>query len=266
MKNLVILKIGGSVITYKQQGFPRAKIPQIRRIAEEIKRVRKKREFPLILVHGIGSFGHPRAQKYRLWEGLFDKRQFLEFCRNNHDDLLLSEIFLKVMLSVGLPVFPVQPSAIITQSGGKIRSFNLKIIKLLLEKNFIPVLYGNVVLDEKLNGSICSGDTLVVYLARAFSAQQILFASDVEGIFDKDPKLYPGASLISKINGRNFAQIFKGVGRSQAVTDSGGGMRGKILEIKRYASGIPVAIFNGLIGGNIEKGLRGEELGTVIQL
>jgi len=66
--SLIILKIGGSVITEKGS-VSRAREAEIDRISREIAVFRKDSDSQLILVHGAGSFGHPHAMKYRLSEG-----------------------------------------------------------------------------------------------------------------------------------------------------------------------------------------------------
>lgn len=262
---MYILKLGGSLLTEKKSGQPKARIAQIQRIAREIKLAQEKNNFSLVLVHGVGSFGHPRAQEYKLWQGIFNRKQYLEFCRNNLDDLTLNKILLENFLEKDLPVFPVQPSAVITQVNGKIKTFETKIIKELLQKNFIPVLYGNVVLDSALNGSVCSGDAIVCYLAKKLKAARVFFATDVDGVYTADPNSDTQAILIKKIDKKNFEQIFPGIGKSSAKTDAGGGMRGKILEIKEQISQIETSIFNGSQPENIFEVLTGKCLGTLIR-
>src|SRR5665648_487560 len=65
--NLVILKIGGSVLTHKDKEEELAE-DTIARIADEISRYigkdteKNKDQRRIILVHGAGSFGHPQAK------------------------------------------------------------------------------------------------------------------------------------------------------------------------------------------------------------
>lgn len=66
--SLIILKIGGSVITEKGS-ISQAREAEIERISHEIAAFKKDSDSQIILVHGAGSFGHPQAMKYGLNEG-----------------------------------------------------------------------------------------------------------------------------------------------------------------------------------------------------
>jgi isopentenyl phosphate kinase len=64
--SVIVLKIGGSVVTDKNQAStPRPE--QIRRIAAEIKEGKSSK---LVLIHGAGSFGHHQAREFGLKSGL----------------------------------------------------------------------------------------------------------------------------------------------------------------------------------------------------
>lgn len=58
---MIIIKIGGSVITDKNSKYPKLNKKNLKRVCKEICEVMP---FPLILVHGAGSFGHPIVKKY----------------------------------------------------------------------------------------------------------------------------------------------------------------------------------------------------------
>jgi isopentenyl phosphate kinase len=67
VKNLTIIKIGGSVATFKEKIKPIFREKIVSQLAKEFSDYRdshKKESF--ILVHGAGSFGHPLAKKYDL--------------------------------------------------------------------------------------------------------------------------------------------------------------------------------------------------------
>ena len=79
MSQLVILKLGGSVITEKERNKVKARKGLIKRIAKEIKRARKKKDFRLILVHGAGPFGHKFVTDYGINKGIKTERQVQGF-------------------------------------------------------------------------------------------------------------------------------------------------------------------------------------------
>lgn len=222
------------------------------------------KKFPLIIIHGTGSFGHPRAKKYRLWDGLTNQRQTIEFTRNHLDDVAINTIVLTIFLKTGLPVFPVQPSSCLLNNNKRVDYFDTTVIATLLKKGFIPVLYGNVVIDKKLKGSICSGDTMLTLLAKKFAGQKIIFASDVDGVFDRDPHKFSNARLIRRIDDQIWQKYAAGIGGSSAKIDIGGGMRGKIEDIKTNLCQTPVYIINGLKRNRLYQALIGQAVGTLI--
>ena len=76
---LIIIKLGGSVVTYKDSPTPKARLSTIKNLSEELSKLHKN--YQLIIVHGAGSFGHPLAKKYRLTEGLEHKDSLVGFSK-----------------------------------------------------------------------------------------------------------------------------------------------------------------------------------------
>ena len=64
VNEVYIVKLGGSVITDKNQPFSIRKII-ISNLLTQIKNSEKK----IIIVHGGGSFGHPLAKEYQIHKG-----------------------------------------------------------------------------------------------------------------------------------------------------------------------------------------------------
>ncbi len=60
---MIILKLGGSVITRKDSLTPTLDSNNLTRIAREIS---NSSHHKLIVVHGAGSFGHPYAKEYAI--------------------------------------------------------------------------------------------------------------------------------------------------------------------------------------------------------
>ena len=56
MKPLVIIKLGGSVITYKESKTPKARLSVIKTLAKEIAQIVRIGKYRIVLVHGGGSF------------------------------------------------------------------------------------------------------------------------------------------------------------------------------------------------------------------
>ncbi len=253
----VVIKFGGSVVTYKDSSAPRARGRIIKRLAREVKELIDK-GCKLVIVHGAGSFGHPIVKKFNLHKGMKTPQQKLAYAQTLAQMLTLNQVIIKEFISRGVPAVTLTPRSFVTQSGGKFGGFDYEIVGKYLKRNQVPVLFGDAVLDDQWGCSILSGDTIVSYLAQKLKARTVIFLSDVDGIFDKDPKKDSSAHLIKEITNKNFQEVIKTL-NSYAFTSYNvtGEMRGKIVAIKNNLSKTEVYIVNGLRKGNI--------LGKVVQ-
>jgi len=257
-----ILKIGGSVITDKN-GELAARTEVINRLAEEIEKANVKN---LIIVHGGGSFGHPTAQKYGIKDGLREDAQKVGFAETHHVMTVLNGLVMDSLVWHNIPAVSVTPSSCIVTENGRIKTFEDAVLKMLLNMGFVPVLYGDATLDEKLGFTVLSGDQIVSYLARKFNAGKIVIGVDTDGLYDADPKVAKNAKLYGHLTLSELEKIKNTLGKSTAA-DVTGGMVGKIAElIPAIAQGIPVAIVNAAKSNRIYKALMEEAVeGTVIE-
>lgn len=266
-RELVLVKLGGSVVTYKESSIPRPRRNVIKHLAQEVKKVLEKGKYSLILVHGAGSFGHPLAKKYKLHKGMKTKEQKIGLGLTTQNMLRLNSLIMKELLEAGVPTVGIPPHALAKQSAGKLKSFEYGIVEQFLDQGFVPVLFGDVVLDDQWGCSILSGDVIVPFLARKLGAKKAIFLSDVDGIFDSDPKRFPNARRIPEINAGNLKQVLEsfhsqeGSGRADVT----GEMQGKILAIRENLSGVTVYIVSGLRKGNLTRVLEGNSIGTVLR-
>lgn len=263
----VILKLGGSVITNKADNRFEVRDDVVRRLCREIKQARESRPEPLVLVHGAGPFGHTVVTEYGIQKGLDVERGVEGFVRTHNSMQDLSHQVMSLFRDEGLLPFPVQTSACLSQDGRKVVWFETRVVTGLLEvdPNIIPILYGDVVLDASLRGSVCSGDAVVATLAPAIGASRVLMGTDVDGIYTADPRKDPDARRIERITADNFEDVRKRVKGSAAV-DVTGGMEKKLLEVRDHLGGIDCAIFDAMEPGHVRRALLGEPVGTAIQL
>jgi isopentenyl phosphate kinase len=136
----------------------------------------------------------------------------------------------------GLPAYPAQTSAVFVLENGSVKSANLVAIDAMLDKGFMPVLYGDAVIDMSRGFGIMSGDAIVVELANRLThpVTQIVYLTDVDGIFDKNPKLDPDAVLFPEIivrdgvllvnRGKELVPVEKAVTQADSAIDVTGGI------------------------------------------
>jgi isopentenyl phosphate kinase len=232
MKPLYILKLGGSVVTHKDKAGASVRKKLLIKVARSIKKAQKKKNFNLILIHGAGAGGHQLAKKYSLKDGAGKiKKRWYGSLVSRVANQELNNAIVKIFVSEGLRTVSVHTASAIVQMNKKIHKFNIDLVAEALYQNCTPVLYGEMVFDRKLGMTICSGDSIAPYLADKFKAKKVLFASDVEGIFDKDPHLNKGAKLIEKIK---MGEINKKARLSHSHNiDVTGGFMGKIEKISQ---------------------------------
>lgn len=260
----IVLKIGGSVITHKKKPLT-AKPSNIQRLAEEISQAKVS---PLIIIHGGGSFGHPLAKQHRIKEGWrSEKKQRLGFSETHQAMLTLNKLVLDALIHNNIPAVAVSPISCLTTKSGRIVTSIIEPLKSLLEIGFVPVLYGDAVLDSNLGFTILSGDQLTASLALQLNAKRIIMGIDVDGLFSADPKRNPSAELLRHITLRQLKEIESRIEEPATTTDVTGGMLGKINELRgAIEKGIPVFVVNATKPKRVYKALKGDEVvGTRIE-
>lgn len=235
----------------------------IMRLAEEIKRADVS---SLIIVHGGGSFGHPVAKQYKINEGYTDSSQIMGFSKTHQAMTTLNKLVTDALTNLNIPAVAIQPSSIIITKLGRIQTMEDRPLTKLLETEFVPVLYGDAVIDSDTGFAILSGDQLVSQLAIRYNADRILIGVDVDGLYTADPKTDPSAQLIQHITLQELKKLQNKIDKTN-VTDVTGGMLGKILElIPALKHGINVTILNAQKPNNVYKALKREKVvGTLIK-
>ena len=237
----------------------------LKRIASEIKASLDKSFKELIIVHGAGSFGHPPAKKYRIGEA-FDESEFPEkrigFCETQNAVKKLNMYICEAFIEEGLPVVAIPASSFMTATNKRITHGDLDSFRRYIDKGFIPVIYGDVVLDDELEICVISGDQLIQYLAINLNPESVILGTDVDGVYNKNPKTHDDAKFFEKFSSIEDLDTLEGT----TNVDVTGGMVGKIKELLYLADlGIESKIINAEVEDNIYKVLENEKVkGTVI--
>jgi len=235
---MIILKLGGSVITDKsKECFFRKEI--VDNLSKGIKKANKE----IILIHGAGSFGHIQAKKYQLNKGYNDKGQLHGFSVTHERVQRLNTLVLKSLQDNGIPAVSISPHSVVKLDNHKLADMNYNIFEEYLENQFTPVTFGDVVLDNKLRFSICSGDLLSIALAKHFKPEKVIYVIDVDGLYTSNPKINKNAKLIESSTIGQLESLTTSLDSHADVT---GGMGGKIDAIKNIAKlGINIILVNG---------------------
>jgi isopentenyl phosphate kinase len=237
---LVFVKLGGSVITDKTR--PETARPDvIRRLADEIAAARAARPdqaLRLVLGHGSGSFGHVLARRYGTRHGVQGAEAWHGFARVAAVAARLNHIVTGHLLAAGLPAWSLQPSASIRCRDGQLLSLQTAPLEEALARGLVPLVYGDVALDETRGGTIISTEQIFAYLARRLQPARLILVGVADGVFEADPLRDPAARPVPYITPANWLAIRTLLGGSHA-TDVTGGMAAKVQILVELVSELP---------------------------
>ncbi len=247
---LVVVKLGGSLITDKKRPFT-IRRDVLLRVAEEI--AEACASLRLIVVHGGGSYGHPMAKKYRVREGL-PASSLKGLAETRYWMTVLNAEVTRALIDAGVPAVPVQTSAFLVAEDGRPVEIFARPLELLVDIGAVPVAFGDVVPDKAKGFSIVSGDVLAAELAVRLKAERLVYAVDVDGVYSSDPRLDPDAKLLEQLS---LAEAEELTGSASGIDVTGG--IGLKLACAALAArrGIDVVIGSGQRKGNLLRMLLG---------
>jgi len=250
---MLLVKLGGSVLTDKA----RLRTPRraaIRRLARELAAVRR----PMLVVHGAGSYGHILARKHRLNEGGATEAKRSAAARVQADVKALDALVVDAMIDAGLAAVPIPPSAVLSLDDGRVSSIDLTPFLEFSSMAFTPVTFGDVVRDVRRGFSVCSGDLMMLELARAFRPERAVFVADVDGLFTTDPKRRRNAERLDTVGPTDLKRIEFAI---SSRTDVTGSIEGKLRRMFEIADHVGACIIvNGTVKNRVRDALRGRRV------
>jgi isopentenyl phosphate kinase len=250
---MLLVKLGGSVITDKA----RLRTPRraaIRRLAAELASVRQ----PLLAVHGAGSYGHILARRHHLGEGGSSSSKRVAAARVQQDVKELDGLVVNGLLAAGLAPVPIPPSTVLSLDDGKVATIDLTPFLEFSSMGFTPVTFGDVVRDLRRGFTVCSGDLMMLELARAFRPERAVFVADVDGLFTTDPKRRRGAELLEEVQPKDLDRIEF---TSSSRTDVTGSIEAKVRRMFEIADHTgECLIVNGNVKNRVRDALRGRRV------
>ncbi|MFH0817476.1 MAG: isopentenyl phosphate kinase [Candidatus Micrarchaeota archaeon] len=254
---IVLLKLGGSLVTFKSKKA-KADNKTIARLAKEIAAALKAKPMSLIIGHGGGSFPHFPAHKYSVHKGITGKDSTLGFAITQDSAAQLNRIIVAALLKEKVRAVSFPPSSWTLARKGEIELAFTSQIRLALEKGMVPVVYGDPALDMGQGICILSTEKILSYLALEFGAQRTIMATRVDMVFTGDPQKNKKVEPIPEITSSNFREIQPLLSGANE-TDVTGGMSHKVGSLVRLsASGVKCEIAGGMIPGNIKNALLGK--------
>ena len=249
----LLLKIGGSCISNKMllynalktnnpadiKNALNADISAINQVVEEIAKgfsYGKK----MIIITGVGSPGHFIVLKHKLHKGDDSSiEQHLGLVEAQIEVNKIRQLLLEAFLKNAIPVVQFYASSMYISDKMRIQVTYTENIKQFLNLGMVPVISGDMVPDYSMGYSVLSGDQIITDLASKFKPKRIIFGSDIDGLYDRDPKEDPNAHFYQDLTKEQIKNFLNKLGGA----DASGQMKGKLNEIKNLLdSGLPEVI------------------------
>ena len=257
LKNLAVIKLGGSLITYKDRPLS-VNLRALHVVAREISSfLRSGNPGKLFLVHGGGSFGHFYAKQFGL---------STEYLKINPEGIAMTLTSMLQLHSLVLEQLNAKevfcatlfPSEMLSADGKSISPAGTLRIQSAFASRLIPITFGNLLL-KKGKARIISGDEIALALVRKFRAKKVIFAMDVDGIY---PTSRMEGNVLETVSAKQKVQSLL---RKFDVT---GGVQKKLdTGIQMNKAGAEVFFLNGSKEGTLSAALEGERvLATKIPL
>jgi isopentenyl phosphate kinase len=197
------------------------------------------------------------AKEHRLHLGITEQSQLQGAAKVMTD---VRELDLKIcscLTENGIAVVPLPPASCARMRDGILYEMDLEPFWRYLELGMVPMTFGDVVWDDKRGLSICSGDQLMMALAKEFHPKKVLFVTDVDGVFSADPNEDPFARLIETVDGT----VLDSLPRTERNVDVTGSIYAKIHYMIEMADLTDEClVLNGKVPGRLEAALRGKEV------
>jgi isopentenyl phosphate kinase len=184
--------------------------------------IRNRTRNGFVIVHGAGSFGHFTAKEYGFkgqstapppttsshtsWDLSKIRRQKHGLTKTRLSVQHLNRLVVEELVNQGVNAVGISPcfgipglQAHVTLQGHQRDSLQMSVYD-TLQAGLIPVLHGDACLYGNDDVGILSGDTLMEILGVQPWVHSIVFITDVDGVFEKDPRQDPNARLLPYIS------------------------------------------------------------------
>ena len=252
-KKRIVVKIGSSSLTNERGAIDETKLTDhVRALAK----LRKANHEVILVSSGAVASGFARLGYASRPEALKGKQASAAVGQS-----LLIQSYIEKFSE-----FDIMPAQILLTRGDfadKERYGNaFTTISELLARGILPIINENdtVVIDELTFGD---NDMLSALVSGFIHADELIILTDVNGIYDKNPKLHASAKKINKLHQITEEMILSTESSSSSVGT--GGMKSKLVAAKRALSlGVPVFVGVGTGEDKLINILLGQGDGTYI--
>ncbi|MFV1885048.1 MAG: glutamate 5-kinase [Balneola sp.] len=249
MKEKIVIKIGSSTLTAGTDRISRGKIEDIAR-----QLVLLKNQYDFIVVSSGAIATAKQFITISGWENAVASKQAMSAIGQPKLMQLYSEVFGDFNLRIAQCLMTYRDF-----ENGESRKNTVNTITELLNHGFIPIINENdtTAVEELVLGD---NDKLSALVATLVKAKKLIIASDINGLYDKNPFLNEDATLIEEVSDLEEIKSFVQERENGLGT---GGMTSKIHAVEIcFAHDIEVCLVNGNRTGFIEDVLNGSGIFT----
>ncbi len=291
-KELVLVKLGGGVITDKKIRYG-LKEKRLVRLAQELGEawMELKTEGRLIVGNGAGSFAHFSAKKYGTKNGFNNEREAVGAGWVHWDAVKLNQIVVESLLRERVPAFSLSPASMMVQivptgpessrfpggvrddksALGSVADLSSWVwvgeesLRVGIEKGLVPVVYGDVILDEKQGSTIFSTEKVFATILQQMSWLRDQFGRVRVIQVGLEKGVMRNGEVIGVISRDNWEEVKNYLEGSEGV-DVTGGMWHKVeMSLELVDLGVETWIVSGLEKGRVKRAILGGEVeGTKI--
>ncbi|MBK8984722.1 MAG: hypothetical protein IPM39_01355 [Chloroflexi bacterium] len=261
MNDLTVLKLGGALLTDKRAPDS-LRAETLTAVTHEIRACLDAGLLQrLIVVTGVGSFGHPPVLRYKLHKGFQSPDQLLALTETQNNVMRLRRAVAEEFQAAGMPVCLMLPSSCMAASGFAHAESYLTAVAGFLRLGMVPLLGGDVLVDDQVGFMVYGGDEVAVDLALHFGADRLILATQVDGIYDKDPQQHPDAQRLPTLSLNGPGETAVSLDHHPLI-DASGAMAGKLRAIRRaeaaLAAGLEVWLISMMEPGRLTAVLQGD--------
>lgn len=231
-KDIIVIKVGSSTLTAGTERISRGKIEELARQIETL-----KENFRVVLVSSGAIATARQFTKLEDWKNEIGSKQALAAIGQPKLMRFYFEVFNDFQLNIAQCLLTYRDF-----KSEESRRNTLNTLLALLNNGYVPIINENdtVAVDEIELGD---NDKLSAKVATLVRANTLVLISDINGVYDKNPHLYPDANLITEVT--DISALHQYI-EEKKDTQGRGGMTSK-LEAAQICinEGIDTIITNG---------------------
>ena len=247
----LVVKVGSSTLTHSSGRLNLRRIESLVKTLSDLKNAGKE----IILVSsGAVSAGVAKAGLGHRPESLEEKQAMASIGQSE-----LMKIYDRFFSDYGHKVGQILMTRDVVDNPIR-RTAAENTFNTLLRMGCIPIVNENDAVSTDELVKFGGNDILSAHVANLCRADLLINLSDIDGLYDSDPRRNPGARLVERVDDIDAILSYAGGAGTERGT---GGMEAKLTAAKMVTeNGIPMFIINGSEPEILYRLLDGEQVGT----